>query len=408
MAQLLERVERGQIITADRWNLMVEAVNELLQTGQTSGINIGATVPAGTVDEPLRVATPLQIVGRNFGYSIGQTQVSFTATGVNVVVRRDELLTGSSDTRLVLNVPSLPGLTSAGMTVTLRVDNGIAHDTRSVLVMPITIGLEGDIFVNWRADIPNPSPNPLVAGGQADFAFNLQAATNIPATFDLTPALSNSTVAIPPGLIEQIQFLDANSGALFGDRRVQLGTSEARNIIARIPQVPSNWTNQSFRFEVTARSGRVVNTGGQNVTVGTPVPQPDPNITAQLTGRTVLDVATGQIDSNPANGALEGTTIRLRAGKRMVLIYNARFTQSGAYDITAEARGGGTLNGWALALNNPASPLTVNSNPQTQLLTFTVTASVGAAATGGVVFRIQRQGETRDWNSDFNLVLLTA
>ena len=57
MAQLLNRVQPGDVITAEMWNLLVDAVNELLQAGQTTGIQIAAMLPAGTQSEPIRIST---------------------------------------------------------------------------------------------------------------------------------------------------------------------------------------------------------------------------------------------------------------------------------------------------------------------------------------------------------------
>ena len=110
MAQLLNRAQPGDVITAELWNLVVDTINELLQSGQTTGIQIAAMLPAGTVGEPIRALVALQITGQNFGYSLGQTRVTFERSGGNVVVSRDQMLAGSSDSRLLFIVPPIPGL----------------------------------------------------------------------------------------------------------------------------------------------------------------------------------------------------------------------------------------------------------------------------------------------------------
>src|SRR5215218_1362385 len=108
MAQLLNRARPGDIITAEQWNLVVDTINELLQAGQTNGIAIAAISPAGTAEDPIRIGTPLQITGQNFGYSIGQSTVTFEAPSGHVVVRREAMLSGSSDIRLLFLVPTIP------------------------------------------------------------------------------------------------------------------------------------------------------------------------------------------------------------------------------------------------------------------------------------------------------------
>src|SRR5215211_802327 len=152
MAELLKRAQPGDVITADEWNLVIDAINELLQSGQQSGINIAATLPFGTAIDPIRIGTILQITGQNFGFSIGQSKVTFESGATSVTVLRAQMLTGSFDERLLFMMPPVPGMTPSGMQMTMRVSNGIAEDSRSVFVMPVVIDLTGDMFVTFRAD----------------------------------------------------------------------------------------------------------------------------------------------------------------------------------------------------------------------------------------------------------------
>src|SRR6267142_2861181 len=112
MTQLLNRVQPGDVITAEMWNLAVDAINVLLSSGQTTGIKVAALLPAGTASEPIRVLAALQITGQNFGFALGQTSVVFEGE-TKVVVPHSQLLTGSSDTRILLVVPPIPGLPQA-------------------------------------------------------------------------------------------------------------------------------------------------------------------------------------------------------------------------------------------------------------------------------------------------------
>jgi hypothetical protein len=142
----------------------------VLQSGQTGGIQINALLPAGTEADPMRVGTAQQISGQSFGYSIGQTTVTFQGPAGPVVVRRQDMLIGSSDTRLLFTVPTIPNLPQGGASMPMRVDNGIAHDTRTVFVRPVIFTVSGDVFVTWRTGTtPNPNPNPLQADAAAQF-----------------------------------------------------------------------------------------------------------------------------------------------------------------------------------------------------------------------------------------------
>src|SRR5437899_36502 len=101
MAQLLHHAQPGDVITAEDWNLVVDTINELLQSGQAQGIKIAAMLPAGSVDQPLKIGALVQITGQGFGFSIGQSKVIFEAGSLKVTVLRTSMLVGSSDERLL-------------------------------------------------------------------------------------------------------------------------------------------------------------------------------------------------------------------------------------------------------------------------------------------------------------------
>jgi hypothetical protein len=403
------------------WNLMVDAVNGLLQSSQTSGIKIASISPAGTASEPLRIGTVLQITGQSFGYSVGQARVSFEGSFGSVAIPFGQLLAGSSDTRLLLLMPSLPGITQTGMTVTLRVSNGVADDLRSVLVMPVILALMGDVFVTSRASVPpvavsNPNPNPLQPGQAATFAYQLQTATNMPATFTLSADIINSSAALPGDLIGSIRFLNEVAGVAglgpggdIPNKTVELGKEETRNIYVRIPQLPTNFADVSFTLRVTSTSagaaaGGVTGSDSHSYTVGAVVTPPDPNITLQQTGNFVLNPATGDVDSSL--GSLAGDTIQLKAGAMMVMQFNVRFMQSGTYDITVQPRSGSTMNGWTLQLLQTAATITTSTNDETRFVQFGVTSSANAAASGAVVFRIKRQGAENERTKEYAIQLM--
>jgi hypothetical protein len=413
MAQLIKRAEPGAVIKADEWNVVVDAVNELLQSGQTTGIKVVATLPAGNAADPIRIGQILQITGQNFGFSIGQTKVSFEGPfGSPVIVLRANLLTGSSDERLLLMMPPIPTITAAGMTLTMRVDNGVASDRRTVFAMPVVIPLTGDIFVNWRADvIPNPNPNPLQvspAPQSASFNYRLQTGINMPATFDLSADVIDATVPVPAGLVASIEFRDEANNVIT-NKQVEMGKNDTRNILVRIPNLPASFASQSFTLKVTASSSGVVGSDSRSFTVGTAITPADPKIDAQQTGAVVLDVATGNVDTNPLNGTLEGSLIKLRTGKQIVIMFNVKLLQAGTYDVTIQPKAGTPLTGWAPQLMNTLASIPVASdNDQTsRLMQFAVSPSSTATATGTIVFRIKRQGAPSDFTKEFGAQLLT-
>jgi hypothetical protein len=414
MAQLLNKVQPGQIITSDLWNLAVDAINELLQAGQTAGIQIRATAPDGTTADPIRVATVLQITGQSFGYSVGQARVSFEADFGTFTVSQDQFMTGSSDSRLVFVVPAMGGLPPAGATLTLRVSNGVSSDIKSVVVMPLIIALQGDVFVNWRSDIPNPSPNPLVPstagapGPPADFAYQIQTGINMPATFDLSVDIPEASVAIPPELVGSIQILDpGNQNQPVANNRLQLGKNDGRNILVRIPSLPAPFANATFSIRVRATSATVVGEDKRSFTVGATVTPPDPNIELQPTGALVINPTTGATDNTGTNGRLDGTTISLRPTWQMHVLFNVTFKQAGSYDVSVAPKAGTTLHGWDPQLfSTLANYPSINAN-ESRPMQFTVTAATGADATGSVVFRVKRTDSTQDQTREYSLRLLS-
>lgn len=407
MPQLLNRVQPGDLITAAMWNDAVDAINQLLLSRPVSSVTISATSPRGTSDDPIRTGATLQIVGQNFGYTSARTKVTFEGPFGVVEVLHGQLLAGSSDTRLLLIVPPIPAIGEAGMTVTLRVDSGVGHDTRTVLVRPVVIPLNGDIFVTWRGDptLTNPSPNPLQPSQQAEFALNLATGINLPATFTLTADIRNPTAALPAGFVAGIEFLRENR-TVITSKTVDMGTNDSRNIIVRTPALPSTFGNQSFTLEVRATAGGVTNTFSRTFTVGAVVQPPDPNIQPQRTGALVLDAAGAPVN-DPARGELAGTTIKLRAGHTMLVMYNLRLTGATAnYNISILPKQGTTLTGWSPQLAN--TPATVPGPDNSRLVQFMVTPASAATTSpnGTVVFRIQRTGNTSDWFEEFNVELL--
>jgi hypothetical protein len=422
MAQPLKKAQPGDIITAEDWNLVVDAINELLQSGQTSGIKVAALLPGGTVIDPIRVGTIQQITGQNFGFSIGQSKVTFEAGTTIATILRAQMLAGSFDERLLFIMPPVPGITPAGLNMTMRVSNGVAEDTRSVFVMPVVIDLTGDMFVTFRADFaPNPQPNPLESGAGkfAEFRYRLQTGINQPATFALSAEILNASVGLPAGFVSSIEFRD-ESNTVITSKQVDMGKTEGRNITVRIPEIPTALAGASFTLKVTAAASTVIGTDQRSVTVGTPVTPPDPNIEANQTSFSLLDMTQGGIAATPnaATGILEGTTIKLKVGFRGVINFSTKFTKAGTYEITMLPKPATTLANWAPEMTPDSvgtrSPdgtkvtVTVASDNDQTLRTekFRVTPTAGATPTGTIVFRIKRLTAPSDFTKEFGVQLL--
>ena len=421
MAQLLKKAQPGDIITADDWNLVVDAINELLQSGQSSGIKVAALLPGGTQIDPIRVGTIQQITGQNFGFSIGQSKVTFESGTISATVLRAQMLAGSFDERLLFIMPPIPGLTPAGLNMTMRVNNGVAEDTRSVFVMPVVIDLTGDMFVTFRADTPNPQPNPLETGvgKAAEFRYRLQTGINQPATFALSAEILNPSVTLPAGFASSIEFRD-EANTVITSKQIDMGKTEGRNVTVRIPEIPTALAGANFTLKVSAAAGTVVGTDQRSFTVGTPVTPPDPNIEANQTSFSLLDMNQGGNPATPSaqTGILDGTTIKVKAGFRGVINFSTKFTKAGTYEITMLPKPGTTLANWtpemtpdSVGTRTPDGTkvtVTVASDNDQTLRTekFRVTPTAGATPTGTVVFRIKRLTAPSDFTKEFGVQLL--
>jgi hypothetical protein len=422
MAQLLNRAQPGDVITAEDWNLVVDAINELLQSGQSSGIAIAATLPPGTINDPFRIGQIVQITGTNFGFSIGQTKVTFEEGGiVRATVLRAQMLAGSFDERLLFMMPTISGISPSGLNMTMKVSNGIAEDHRGVFVMPVVIEVAGDMFVTSRADVsPNPDPNPVQIGVAAVFRYRLQTGTNMPAVFALSADIPNPPAATPPNYVSSIEFRDESNNVITS-KQVEMGKNEVKNISVRLPEIPSAFTGQTFTLKVTALSGAVVGTDQRSITVGQQVPPSDPNIEANQSSFTLINMGTGNAETpNPQNGILDGSTIKLKVGFRGVVNFSTRFTKAGTYEITILPKQGTTLANWAPEMTPDSvgtrSPdgtkvtVIVNSEgDQTQRTEkFRVTPVAGATSTGTIVFRIKRisPATTAEFSKEYGVQLL--
>lgn len=417
MAQLLNHAQPGDIITADDWNLVVDAINELLQAGQQSGIKIGSVSPAGTQIDPIRIGTLLQLTGQNFGFSIGQSKVTFESGNITATVLRNSMLAGSFDERLLLMVPPIPGMTSAGMNMTLRVSNGIASDTRSVFVMPVVIDLVGDMFVTFRSDIaPNPTPNPIEISKNVDLRFRLQSATNIPGTFALSADIINSSVILPQGLVDSIAFLDDFDISI--GKQLQMGKSETRNITVRIPNLPPVFASQTFTLKVNVSAAGVAGTDQRTFTVGAPVTPPDPAIEANQTAFTLQDSGGNQVTPTAQTGTLDGTTLKVKVGFRGIVNFTTKLSKAGTYDVTILPKQGTTLTGWTpemtpdsvgqRSIDGTKVTITVPSDndPTPRTEKFRVTPAAGATPSGTIIFRVKRQGSNSDFSKEYGVQLL--
>jgi len=393
------------MISAEKWNLLVDAVNALLQPASSGASSVGifAAVPSGTAGDPFAIGGTLQIVGQNFGYALGLTTVAFIGPGGRTELAASNLLPGSSDTRLVLTVPSIPGVTTSATSFSLVVSNGSQNTTQTFFARVPSTPLNGDLFVNWRSDLDNPDPNPVVAGSPADFAFTVRAATNKSASVGLVADIRNASATIPGTLIPSLQIREGSGVALRAGNSLDLQAGESRNLVVRVPRIPSSWDQVSFTLVLTASAvGLEPRSDSRPITVGDPTESNNPDVTANQTGVDVFD-ANGNDETNPANFSFDGSTIRLRAGRELNVEFAVQVSAADTYTASMSA-----LRGWTSAVMNSTNPFTSSraNDPTIFPITIAIGATAGATAAGTIEFKIKGDNAALDWVKQFTVELI--
>jgi len=390
MAQQLTHVNPGDLITAMQFNALIDVVNlsvvriEALEAGAlpSTGLAITQLIPDG----PYRVGDTLEILGRNFQYSIGATRVFLNTTQVF------NLLPTSTDSRLQFVIPSVPGVLEQGTTVELVILNQTESVSRQITLKPRLSALQGSVLVTWL----DVDPATIIEDQPATFGYRIESRTNNRATWLISPVIDVATNAA--AWTAALRVLDAGENEIPSRQIVDLNPGEQRNFYIRLAPVPDGTDGVSFGLSVTATADGISGPSGvQPFTVGTATVPPDTTITPNL----IPDFS---------GGALVGSTLTVPGGQNRQVAVDATFTVAGTYNITRPISAGTT--GWT------ATPVigTVESVPVTaadlaatgsitKRFRYIIAATSTATATGGrIEFSLQRSGETSSRSITLNLV----
>jgi hypothetical protein len=382
MAQPFPNVLSGDPITADQMNRILQAISSLdnrvtaLEASAISGSAVVITdliPPSGVV----KVGDTLTVIGRNFGFSIGSERVYIDD------LRVDAFNQGSSDTQLVFDIPlSITNVPQQGRSAILTVSNASSSAQR-MLTLQSALTLTGAVDAIWQG----VTPANIVAGQPLTFSFLLRSRANLDATYAVNPSVPGL-----PAFQNNLQVLDNNSNPI-PSGQIQVPAGQSTPFFVRIGPIPPNTNNTQFALVVNAIAGNVTGSSGAIVqTVGQSADTPDTTIS--------LNFSSAQVQPATA-GAVSATNIQLAAGGSAKISLNATFSMAASYLITASLIAG--ASGWQagpLASTTPSPYLIVQAdlaNPQgiaSKTLDFTVVRQNGAAS-GMVVFQVQRQGATQ-------------
>jgi hypothetical protein len=390
MAQPIQHVNPGDLITAAEFNLFIDVLNtsvariEALEAGVQpgSGLAITQLIPGG----PYRVGDTLQILGRNFQFTIGAHRVFFNSTQVL------SFLPTSTDSRLEFVIPTVPGVQEQGTSVSLVVVNQTESVTNNVILRPRISNLQGTVLVAWQG----VDPATPVPGQNATFRYTIQSQTNNRATWTIVPIVdvASNNAAWNAAL----RVLNENQVDLPSRQIVDLNPGETRTFFVRLAPVPSGTNNVTFGLSATATAEGISGPSGVHpFTVGTATQPPDTTITPTL----IPDFS---------SGALSGSTLTVPGGQNRQVAVDVNYTVAGSYSVV-RTFGTGT-NGWTIttvAGTNEAPTVTASdlaaTGSVTRRLRYVVAAGPGNDVTNGqVTFTITRSGQANSNSITLNLV----
>ena len=390
---MLPRVNRGDLITADLINAMIDEIEELKQQlGNTGSAPVISLITPST---NLHVGDALDIRGENFRFTQGAQLVTFD--GILVTAYKP----GTSDVRLLIDIPNVPNIPEGGKNVELIIANGLGSTSRQLMIRRVEIPLEGDIVdVFWDS----VTPNPIAPSVPATINYRVRSRAGQTATFILTPTI------LTPGWPQNLEVLI--DGVVSNSRQIQVAPMQERAFSVRIPVVPPPMANTSFTIRTVATVGTAVGSDTRTFTVGQVVVPPDNTITVSPQSFTAF-TPEGFPDPGSGNYNDATGTINVRAGASGLMELLVEFTQAGTYQYTIDNVGTAPA-GWAIALSE-TSPTTVieasdfsgGVTKVSRLAKFSLDpAANGASANGEILFRVARQGSQSSQTRNFRLALL--
>jgi hypothetical protein len=384
------QVRPGELITAELINQILAELESL--QGRVTKLESGSigTTPTLAITEikpagPYTVTQQIQVIGRNFGFSIGAHRVSID--GVRVLTFKE----GSDNQNLIFDMPNIPNIPPEGKTVVLSVSNQTSTETRTVVVLRLQIALGGNVDVSFES----VEPATPVAGGPAMFRYKVKSRANQPAQFLVTPTIT--VASNQQEWNDALQVLD-DSGNQIVSSMIAVAPQEEKFFRIRLSTVPASPPNATFTLAVSAGATGVTATpDSRPFTVGQATEQQDSTLTLNF------------FSANPSS-AFSAGAVRLAQGGAGRITLIAEFHVAGTYPITPAILSG---TGWTAerSSSTPENMIIASSdleNPQataTRNLDFIMRAAAGAAATGQVEYRVQRQGQTNRRTLRLNLAL---
>ena len=389
MATVPNRVRPGDLITSAYFNTIIDELADLerrlalLENSAPPGDPTGegpVSISSFAPTADLRSGQELVIFGQNFGFSTGSHSVFFNSTRVLIVK------TGSSNTKLIIEIPDVPGVTENGMQVTLTVANFSSTDTRQLTLKPRQITEQGNITLSFL----DVTPSTIVTGGAGPgpaFRYQISAPILIPVAVTITPTIS--ITSLQAGL----QVLDG-AGAPLPGNQITIQPGQSTQISVRSGVIPGGTT--TLRMTVNASgAGLQGSIDARDFPVGTPIEPPDPSVPVLA------------FNSAAPPESFSGNIITRAAGATATVQLRAEFTGTTQRTYNVQVAVLGLATGWtAVRSASPffsTPPSYTVSSPAVQFPAFDVTPAPGATTPATVEFTLQRVGSTQKKTVQFTL-----
>jgi hypothetical protein len=369
MLKIPDHVQPGDIVKSDGFNGVVDVLQDmsqrltLLESGGTTGNGVAITslAPAGD----LRVGQEVTIFGRNFGFSIGAQRVYFNNSRVKV------FKTGSTDERLIIEIPEVAGVTESGTSVTLTAANFTSSDSRQVTVKPVHLNQQGNVALSFLSVVPTT----ITVGSKPKFKYQLDAPVMLPQLITIEPKVSITS------LQGSIKVLDASDQEL-GGRQLTLQPGQSTQISVQLEAIPSGTTQLTLDVKV-AGSGIAGSEDNRNFPLN-----------AVIDTDQGVPIFTPNASAPPQ--ALQGNTLSVPAGGKVTVQFRAEFTGTDprTYDVVEPTAAGWTIvRSQSFQFSTPAT-YTI-SGADNKFPAFDVTPTAGATSPINVEFTLKRQSSTK-------------
>ncbi len=371
MAKLFNDVNRGDLITADLWNQVLDTLNTFdarLTALEAAGTGGGALTITGIYPpSALHVGDTISILGKNFGLpSSNAVTIDGTSAGAP--------LAGSNDTQLIIKIPNLQGIPASGKFVTLTVGNPNGFATITFTVLPAqSVTPTGQLFVNMSSTPVSPADATIAAGKSYIFTFAVTAITSMDETYTVSPV---------PGQASWQAVAVDDQGNTLSPQEVLIPQGDPPNgvqkdvrVMVTIPGGQAIGTSSTLALTVTSKRNAALTAFGNTpspIVVGSPPPG----------GQDQIILSFNKVF---APGSQSGNSIKVPPTNAQVRVdFTAILKNPGTYTVANPTVQNDPNNLWKAQLmsSKTMKPTTSNSN---NLITIALSAQPGAPSANLVI-----------------------